>query len=128
LTAPRRRAYKSKVTRRDVVAIGASAGGIGALMELTGGLPHGLRVAVLVAVHGSPESPGFLPEVPSRAGPLPAAHVVGIILSGALKDGSHGLQIVKRCGVVVIVQHLSDALVPGMPLAAILRRARPRTD
>ncbi len=59
---------------RDVVVIGASAGGIEALQELCSRLPIDFNAAVLVAMHISPHSDGFLPRVLSRAGPLPATH------------------------------------------------------
>ena len=59
---------------RDIIVIGASAGGVQALMELARGLPEDLPAAVFVVVHTSPISPGILPHIISRAGSLPAAH------------------------------------------------------
>jgi two-component system chemotaxis response regulator CheB len=59
---------------RDLIVIGASAGGIQALTELLRGLPADLPAAVLVVVHTSPTSPGVLPQILDRAGPLRAAH------------------------------------------------------
>lgn len=57
---------------RDIIVIGASAGGVGALRRLVGGLPHDLAAALLVVVHiGARRS--ALPEILSAAGPLPAA-------------------------------------------------------
>jgi two-component system chemotaxis response regulator CheB len=60
------------VAHRDVVVIGASAGGISALLELASALPRGLGAAVFVAVHSSPDTPSLLPELLTRAGALPA--------------------------------------------------------
>lgn len=59
---------------RDVVVIGASAGGVGALMNLVGTLPPDLPAAVFAVLHIPPHSPSHLPEILSRSGPLPAVH------------------------------------------------------
>jgi two-component system chemotaxis response regulator CheB len=59
---------------RDIVVIGASAGGVQVLQELMRGLPEDFPAAVFVVVHTSPRSPGILPQILERAGPLPAAH------------------------------------------------------
>lgn len=57
---------------RDIIAIGASMGGVEALSALVGQLPADLPAAVLVVQHMSPESPGMLSEILNRRGPLPA--------------------------------------------------------
>lgn len=58
----------------DIIAIGSSAGGVEALTSLCAGLPAGLPAAVLVVQHVSPTSRSMLPQLLSRAGPLPAHH------------------------------------------------------
>lgn len=59
---------------RNIIVVGASAGGVQVLQELMRGLPADLPAAVFVVVHTSPNSPGILPQILERAGPLPAAH------------------------------------------------------
>jgi two-component system, chemotaxis family, protein-glutamate methylesterase/glutaminase len=58
---------------RDIIVIGASAGGLEALQRLIGGLPASLPAAVLVVLHRAPEQDSYLPLILRRAGHLPAA-------------------------------------------------------
>jgi two-component system chemotaxis response regulator CheB len=163
------------MARRDLVVIGASAGGVHALRELAAGLPADFAAAVCVVLHVG-AFPSTLPELLEAAGPLPAAHarsgdvlrhghilvappdhhllvegeavrltrgpkehhtrpavdplfrsaalshgsrVIGVLLTGGLDDGSAGLQAIKQCGGLVVVQDPSDAEDPGMPGAAL---------
>jgi two-component system chemotaxis response regulator CheB len=59
---------------RDIVVVGASAGGIEALIQLVQGLPPGLPAAVFVTCHIPPEGTSNLPEILSRRGQLLAVH------------------------------------------------------
>jgi two-component system, chemotaxis family, protein-glutamate methylesterase/glutaminase len=58
--------------QRELVAIGASAGGVEALNTLVSRLPPELPAALLVAVHVLPTGPSMLPAILSRAGKLRA--------------------------------------------------------
>ena len=162
--------------RRDIVVIGASAGGIEALGGLVRHLPADLGAAVLVVLHLAPEHKSVLPRILSSAGPMPAKHahngealvpnciyvarpdhhlllheshirvirgprenghrpaidplfrtaaytygprVIGVVLSGALDDGTAGLIAIKNQGGLAVVQDPNDALVDGMPRSAL---------
>jgi two-component system chemotaxis response regulator CheB len=61
------------MVKRDIVVIGASAGGVEALQRLCAGLPPDLDAAVFVTQHLSPAARSVLPALLARAGPLPAA-------------------------------------------------------
>jgi two-component system chemotaxis response regulator CheB len=57
--------------RRELVVIGASAGGVETLKRVVAGLPADLAAAICVVLHISPESPSALAPILDRAGPLP---------------------------------------------------------
>jgi two-component system, chemotaxis family, protein-glutamate methylesterase/glutaminase len=52
--------------RFDIVAVGASAGGLNSLFQLLGPLPASFPVSILVVQHLSPEHPSHLAEVLER--------------------------------------------------------------
>lgn len=56
----------------DVIAIGASAGGIEALRIVAATLPANLPASLLIVQHLAPTSPGALPGILERSGPLAA--------------------------------------------------------
>jgi two-component system, chemotaxis family, protein-glutamate methylesterase/glutaminase len=162
--------------RKDIVVVGASAGGMDALQKLVGKLPADYPGSVFIVWHLSPGIRSMLPEVLTRSGPLPATHpkdgdpiepgriyvapsdhhllvergyvrvkrgpkenrfrpavdplfrsaaytygarVVGVVLSGALDDGTSGLWTIKLRGGTAIVQDPSDASHRSMPLSAL---------
>ncbi|MBD0860376.1 chemotaxis protein CheB [Gordonia sp. zg691] len=60
------------MTQQQVVAIGASAGGVEALSTLVAELPDDLPQAIFVVLHMPIGVPSALPSILDRAGPLPA--------------------------------------------------------
>ena len=171
-----------RVTRvqRDVVVIGASAGGVEALLALVSELPADLPATILVVLHVSASHRSVLPDMLQKRGPLPARHarhgepmrkgriyvappdrhlivrgstlalvngprengarpaidplfrsaarslgprVIGVVLSGALDDGTAGLQAIKRNGGLAIVQDPAEAIISDMPRHAMERVA-----
>lgn len=164
------------VAQRDIVVIGASAGGVEALTTLFAGFPPELPAAIFVVLHVMPGGTSVLPRILQRAGSLPAsaavdgepiergrvyvappdhhmlvsgghvrltsgprenghrpavdplfrsaarAHgrrVIGIVLSGALDDGTAGLRMISDAGGLALVQEPASALYPSMPDAAL---------
>jgi two-component system chemotaxis response regulator CheB len=67
--------HKVEPMRRDIIVVGASAGGIEALKILFGALPGDLAASVFVVIHTSAQSPGILAGILNHAGPLRATPV-----------------------------------------------------
>jgi two-component system, chemotaxis family, protein-glutamate methylesterase/glutaminase len=164
------------MAKKDIVVVGASAGGMGALESLVRALPSDLPASVFVVWHLSPGLKSMLPQVLSRAGPLPAYYprdgdriepgkiyvapndqhmllekgyvrvtkgpkenrfrpavdtlfrsaaylygprAIGVVLTGALDDGTAGLWAIKLRGGTAIVQDPADAMHRSMPLNAL---------
>jgi two-component system, chemotaxis family, protein-glutamate methylesterase/glutaminase len=162
--------------KRDIIIIGASAGGVEALSVLVSTLPYDIPAAIVVVLHTPPWGRSQLPEILARRGPVPAAfardneafetgriyvapqdhhlliekgrailwrgprenrsrpavnatlrsgaeaygaRVTGVILTGALDDGSAGLWWVKRRGGAAVVQDPAEAAFPDMPNSAL---------
>lgn len=59
------------MSNRDIVVIGASAGGVDALQRLCSNLPADLDAAVFIAQHLSPSSRSLLPQILARSCALP---------------------------------------------------------
>ena len=61
---------KSEMENRDIVVIGASAGGIEAVETLLSGFSSTLQATIFVVIHISAESPSMLAQIFDRASPL----------------------------------------------------------
>jgi chemotaxis response regulator CheB len=67
--APRPQAHGSHVysagidTKRDIIAIGGSAGALRLICEILAGLPRDLPVTVLVVMHRPVSAPSSLPQI-----------------------------------------------------------------
>ncbi|HEY4279649.1 MAG TPA: chemotaxis protein CheB [Conexibacter sp.] len=160
----------------DVIALGASAGGVEALTTVVAALPRKIDAAILIVLHVSEAGTSVMPQILSRSGVLPAANArdgetiepgriyvappghhltldgtvarvqrgprenghrpaidpllrtagqsfgpraAGVILSGALNDGTAGLRLLKQRGGLAIVQDPETARYPSMPRSAI---------
>lgn len=56
----------------DIIVIGGSSGGIEAIRRIAAELPADFAATLLVTLHIGSDSPGILPLIIERAGPLPA--------------------------------------------------------
>ena len=64
------------MSHRDIVVIGASAGGIEALQQIARALPAALPATIFVTVHFPMQASSALPRILARAGSLAATHAV----------------------------------------------------
>lgn len=62
------------MAKRDIIVVGASAGGIAALTDFVKQLPEDFGGAIFIVLHISSHSPSNLPAILSRAGTLKARH------------------------------------------------------
>jgi two-component system chemotaxis response regulator CheB len=62
------------MAKRDIVVVGASAGGVSALIEFVKSIPENFTGSIFVVLHIPPSSPSNLPAILTRAGLLKAIH------------------------------------------------------
>jgi two-component system, chemotaxis family, protein-glutamate methylesterase/glutaminase len=82
---------------RDIVLVGASAGGVEALSRLVELLPEDIPASIFVVLHMGTESTSVLPAILDRAGPL---------VKGTVEDGSpieHGRVYVAPPGLHMLL-------------------------
>jgi two-component system, chemotaxis family, protein-glutamate methylesterase/glutaminase len=66
--------FSSYPSTRDIVVIGASAGGVETLSNLVAQLPENFPAAVFIVMHIPAEYPSQLPQILSRKSKLPIVH------------------------------------------------------
>lgn len=167
---------ESILHHRDIIVVGASAGGVEALLALVKGLPQDLDASVFIVLHLSPSSPSALAKILGRAGSLPVTQprdgehfkkghvyvacpdhhlllerdhvrivrgpkenrhrpsvdplfrtaaiiygprVIGVILTGALDDGTSGMKAIKSRGGLAVIQDPEEAFYPSMPASVL---------
>jgi two-component system chemotaxis response regulator CheB len=91
---------------RDIVVIGASAGGVEAVLELVAGLPADLPAAVFIVIHIQAGFSSTLPELLARRGQLPASHAIHgeAIAPGRIYVAPPDTQLMIRPGYVEVVR------------------------
>src|SRR5215813_3522289 len=60
--------------QRDIVVMGASAGGIGAFETILSSFPWDLKASMFIVLHTTEDSPGLLPEILNRSSKLPVLY------------------------------------------------------
>lgn len=65
---------RNSMQKRDIIVIGASAGGVNALIDFVKSLPQNLDASIFVVLHLHPSTPSNLPAILTNFGPFTAIH------------------------------------------------------
>ncbi|HEY5923807.1 MAG TPA: chemotaxis protein CheB, partial [Kofleriaceae bacterium] len=95
---------------RDIVTIGASAGGVEVLLELASGLPRELPASVFIVVHMAPGHASALPDLLEKRGRLPAKHPLHdeAIAPGTIYIAPPDMHMQLRNGAIDVVRGPKD--------------------
>ncbi len=96
----------------ELVAIGASAGGLPALSALIGSLDSEFP-PIIVVQHLDPNHKS------QSVAAIYGEHAIGVILSGSNRDGSDGIAAIRSAGGITVAQDPMTAEYRVMPQAAI---------
>jgi two-component system, chemotaxis family, protein-glutamate methylesterase/glutaminase len=86
------------MARRDIVVMGASAGGVEAFQEVVSAFPQDLPAAVFITLHTGPTSPGLLADVLSKSSRLPIVQGENGIRHGRIYFARPNLHLIVRRG------------------------------
>ena len=91
---------------RDIITIGASAGGLEVLLELVNDLPRDLPASLFVVVHVPAAHDSMLPEILSSRGKLPAHHPLHLeaIERGHIYIAPPDMHLQLRPGAIAVVR------------------------
>jgi len=91
---------------RDIVVIGASAGGVAAISTILSAMPPDVEAAILIVLHTADRARSLLPQILARAGKLPVCHPADgePIERGRVYVAPPGFHMLVESGIVRVMQ------------------------